>query len=72
MWMDFGCETSFVPEMPETSQHFFYEVIRPGLADKRKRRKSFFEKVCWKPRITRIKRMNSEIERRTSGSDFFW
>ena len=41
MWMDFGCETSFVPEMPETSQHFFYGVIRPGLADKRKRGKLF-------------------------------
>ena len=41
MWMDFGCETSLVPEMPETSQHFFYDVIRPGLADKRKRGKSF-------------------------------
>jgi hypothetical protein len=43
MWMDFGCETSFVPEMPETSQHFFYGVIRPGLADKRKRGKLFFK-----------------------------
>ena len=43
MWMDFGCETSFVPEMPETSQHFFYEVIRPGLADKRKRGKLFLK-----------------------------
>jgi hypothetical protein len=46
MWMDFGCETSFVPEMPETSQHFFYEVIRPGLADKRKRGKSYFIFFC--------------------------
>jgi hypothetical protein len=43
MWMDFGCEPSFVPEMPETSQHFFYEVIRPGLADKRKLGKLFFK-----------------------------
>lgn len=45
MWMDFGCEPSLVPEMPGTSQHFFYEVIRPGLANKRKRGKLFFEKI---------------------------
>ena len=43
MWMDFGCETSFLPETAETRQHFFYEVIRPGLADKRKRGKLFFK-----------------------------
>jgi hypothetical protein len=43
MWMDFGCEMSLVPELPETSQHFFYEVIRPGLADKRKRGKLFLK-----------------------------
>jgi hypothetical protein len=30
--------------MPETSQHFFYGVIRPGLADKRKRGKLFLKK----------------------------
>ena len=43
MWMNFGCETSLVPEMPETSQHFFYEVIRPRLADKSKHDKLFFK-----------------------------
>lgn len=43
MWMEFGCETSLVPETPETRQHFFYGIIRPGLADKRKRGKSFYK-----------------------------
>jgi hypothetical protein len=39
----FECETSFLPETAETCQHFFYEVIRPGLADKRERGKLFLK-----------------------------
>jgi len=72
MWMDFRCETSFVPEIPETSQHFFYGFVAPGFIRYANEWQAFFEKVCWKPRITRIKRMNSEIGRQTLGSEFFF
>ena len=46
MWMDFGCETSFVPEIPETSQHFFTVLWPPGLFDTRMNGKLFLKKFA--------------------------
>ena len=70
--MEVECETSLLLKTAEARQHFFHVRDAPGFIGYVNEWQVFFEKVCRKPRITRIKRMNSEIGRQTSGSEFFF